>query len=176
MMDKICTKCNIPKNLNEFHKSKVGRLGLDSHCKECRKEYSYLYVRKNRSKRAEYSRKKYNEDLNYRISNILRVKFNSLLKDKKSLSVIKLLGCSIEDYKKHIESQFLPEYNWGNYGIIWEIDHIIPISSFNLSDFEQQKKCFHYSNLSPKFITTKISEQFGYKDQIGNRNKYNKIK
>jgi hypothetical protein len=39
--------------------------------------------------------------------------------------------------------------NWNNHGIYWEIDHIIPCSRFNLEDEEQQKQCFHYSNLQP---------------------------
>jgi hypothetical protein len=40
--------------------------------------------------------------------------------------------------------------SWNNYGIKgWHIDHIKPCSSFDLSDLEQQKKCFHYTNLQP---------------------------
>jgi hypothetical protein len=42
--------------------------------------------------------------------------------------------------------------NWDNYGFgidKWNMDHIIPCASFDLSDPEQQKKCFHYTNLQP---------------------------
>ena len=60
---------------------------------------------------------------------------------------------------------------WENHGIIWEIDHIKPCVSFDLSLEEEQKKCFHYINLQPLFKTTKIAESFGYINQIGNRNK-----
>ena len=63
---------------------------------------------------------------------------------------------------------------WDNHGEIWEIDHIIPCSKFNLTEEKQQKECFHYTNLQPLFKTTKIAESFGYNDQIGNRNKSNK--
>jgi hypothetical protein len=31
----------------------------------------------------------------------------------------------------------------------WHIDHIIPCSAFNLTDIEQQQKCFNYKNLQP---------------------------
>ena len=39
--------------------------------------------------------------------------------------------------------------NRANYGPYFHIDHIIPCASFNLIHVEQQKKCFHYSNLQP---------------------------
>lgn len=31
----------------------------------------------------------------------------------------------------------------------WHVDHIIPCSSFDLTDIKQQKICFHYTNLQP---------------------------
>ncbi len=64
---------------------------------------------------------------------------------------------------------------WENYGKVWEIDHIIPCSRFDLSKEGEQKKCFHYSNLQPLFKTTDIAQEYGYLNEIGNRNKYNKI-
>jgi hypothetical protein len=90
-------------------------------------------------------------------------------------SVIDLLGCSVEECKQHLEFQFKPEMNWNNYGNIWEIDHIKPCSNFDLTNTEQQKQCFHYTNLQPLFKTSGIAKNFGYIDEIGNRNKTNKI-
>lgn len=37
---------------------------------------------------------------------------------------------------------------WKNYGE-WEIDHILPCISFDLTKPDEQKKCFHYTNLQP---------------------------
>ena len=65
--------------------------------------------------------------------------------------------------------------NWSNHGTIWEIDHIIPCDSFDLTKLEEQEKCFHFSNLQPLFKTTEIAESLGYKGYIGNREKSNKI-
>ena len=69
---------------------------------------------------------------------------------------------------------FKPGMSWENYGKIWEIDHIKPCDSFDLTKLEEQQKCFHYTNLQPLFKTTEIAESFGYINQIGNRNKSNK--
>lgn len=60
---------------------------------------------------------------------------------------------------------------WDNHGRIWEIDHIKGCCNFDLLNQDEQKECFHYSNLQPLFKTTKIAESLGYKDYIGNRNK-----
>lgn len=60
------------------------------------------------------------------------------------------LGCSISDARKHIESQFWPHMNWGNQGFRgWHIDHIKPLSSFDLTKEEERQKAFHYTNLQP---------------------------
>ena len=70
-----------------------------------------------------------------------------------------------------MELQFKPEKNWDNHGQIWEIDHIIGCCNFDLTNPDQQKQCFHYTNLQPLFKTSGIAKNFGYIDEIGNRNK-----
>lgn len=74
----------------------------------------------------------------------------ALKKSKKSKqSFINEVGCDISQLRLHIESLFAPDMNWKNYGSVWEVDHIQPLSSFDLLDSEQAKKAFHYSNLRP---------------------------
>jgi hypothetical protein len=74
-----------------------------------------------------------------------------------------LLGCSINDCKTHIESKFKLGMTWENYGHkTWHIDHIIPYSFFDLSDEEQVKKCFHYTNLQPLWA----EENYKKRDKI----------
>mgnify|MGYP003151699782 FL=1 len=68
---------------------------------------------------------------------------------KKSAPTLKLLGVpNIEFLWQHLIKQFQPGMTRENYGL-WHVDHIIPCASFDFSDPEQQKKCFHYTNLQP---------------------------
>ena len=66
----------------------------------------------------------------------------------KSASTMELVSCSIDKLKQHLESKFTDGMNWDNYGE-WHVDHIKPCASFDLSDPDQQRQCFHYTNLQP---------------------------
>lgn len=85
------------------------------------------------------------------------LKSNFILKNKtKWLSFVTY---SIEDLKKHIESKFLPQMTWENYGK-WHIDHIKPKSLFNIEDqnCEEFKKCWSLDNLQPLWATDNIKK------------------
>jgi len=86
-----------------------------------------------------------------------------------------LLGCEIQFFKEYLESKFKIGMSWENYGKIWHVDHIIPCKKFDLQNPEQQKKCFHYTNLQPLWATTQIAILNGDFDTIGNINKKDKI-
>lgn len=142
--------------------------------KEYYTTYNSLPHVKERKYKQNAERRKNN--INYNLRNILRARFYSVVKlNNKQSSVLSLVGCTIEELRSFLEKQFLPEMTWENYGSIWEIDHILPCASFDLTKEEEQKKCFHYTNLQPLFKTTEIAESFGYKDYTGNRNKRHKI-
>lgn len=99
-----------------------------------------------------------------RILHNLRVRLYSALKgNNKSSSTLKLLDCSIDELWNHLESQFQPGMTRENYGQ-WHVDHIKPCASFDFSDHEQQKQCFHYTNLQPLWARDNI--QKGKKNQI----------
>lgn len=59
----------------------------------------------------------------------------------------KLLGCDWQTAVQHIERTFGPGMTWKNHGLVWHIDHIKPCAKFDLTDSEQQRACFHYTNL-----------------------------
>ena len=96
----------------------------------------------------------------------------ALERGSKSGKSLELLGCTIPELKSYLEARFLPTMTWENYGTLWHIDHIIPCASYNLVDPEQQKKCFHYTNLQPLFAKTTIIEGVTY---IGNLEKSDSV-
>lgn len=67
---------------------------------------------------------------------------------KKIGSTIELIGCSWDELKRHIESKFTDGMSWKRIKEI-DIDHIQPCASFDLTNPEQQRACFHYFNLQP---------------------------
>lgn len=140
--------------------------------KELIKQYNQTQIQKGYKK--EWSKKQYKTNIQFKLSQILRIRLIDALKGKtnKFKSTLELLGCSIEELKLYLEQQFKPKMTWKNHGIIWEIDHIKACANFDLTDPKQQQECFHYTNLQPLFKTTKIAEQHGYINQIGNRNKH----
>ena len=82
---------------------------------------------------------------------------NRLRKAYKAENVMKtnktfgLLGCSHSFFKNWIFHQLYGNMTIGNYGAVWEIDHCLPIASFNLLDQNDMKKCFNWINLRPMY-------------------------
>lgn len=77
----------------------------------------------------------------------------------KSTRSRELIGCSYAELRAYIESMFLPGMTWDNHGRFgWHIDHIIPCAAFDLTDMDQQKMCFHYSNMRPLWAEDNIDK------------------
>ena len=97
---------------------------------------------------------------NRALSAALSCRFRAVLKGRtKHESVRSLLGCSLDEFRAHIESLWTPGmdwYNWTRDG--WHIDHIRPCSSFDLALLEEQKKCFHYSNMQPLWAVDNLKK------------------
>lgn len=193
--DKKCAYCKHCQKIkmdawtkkNKEHTLKKSRDWYYSH-----KDHLKEYWEKNRNKRKNYMKewrkkhknrlKQYKKDYHikvelkdpeFRILKNLRGRLRQAIKkNNKYGSTLDLVGCNKKDLKIYIESKFQKGMNWENYGREgWHIDHIIPCSAFDMSKEENQKKCFHYTNLQPlwaidncrknKFI---ISQENNYKD------------
>ena len=94
------------------------------------------------------------------LSESLRTRLYTVVKrGYKRYKTGELVGCSWIDLKEHIEKQFQPGMCWENHGVRgWHIDHIKPCASFDLTDAEQQKVCFHYTNLQPLWARDNLTK------------------
>lgn len=120
-----------------------------------------IEIRRKKNKRQEKNPKRRREIINaararlrgsnphVRTIDSLRSRFRKFINKGQSKSVRKLLGCSLDDFKRHLESKFTKKMNWGNYGSYWHIDHILPCSSFDHTDEKQISLCWHYTNMRP---------------------------
>lgn len=60
-------------------------------------------------------------------------------------------------HKKNLESKFQSCMSWSNYSE-WHIDHIFPLSKFDLTNREELVKACHYSNLQPLWASENLSK------------------
>ncbi len=124
--------------------------------KEKLKAYAKIYKLENRDKINEYIRNRRATEPLYKLSgNIRNLIKNSLKKQghEKSKKTKEILGCSVREFKKHLEDRFESWMTWENYGMFnenydtWQLDHITPISSATTK--EELVKLNHYSNFQP---------------------------
>lgn len=119
-----------------------------------RKSIYYLKNKERINKRQrKYEKFKYYSDPAYRLASKTRARLREYirkLKIPKNDRAHKYLGCNYQFFKKYIESKFTEGMTWDDFllGKI-HIDHIRPISSFNLFDEAELKKAFHYTNCQP---------------------------
>lgn len=117
--------------------------------KEYLRNYQIEHKEQLNKQRSEYRQNRIKIDINYKLSLALRKRFYMALKNNlKGGSAVKDLGCSIPEFKNYIESKFQLGMTWDNWGE-WHLDHIKPLSHFNLNDPNEVKIVCHYTNFQP---------------------------
>lgn len=178
---KYCYDCCLILDKSCFGKLKIGRDGLNTTCRECRKKVSSKYYHENSTevneKKKEYTKKNKRKILdrqnNYvkkrkkvdpifkltialrnRIKNFMKCKGTSKMISK---STTEIVGCSPTELREHIEKQFVDGMSWENHGPNgWHLDHIIPLISAETE--EEMFKLNHYTNLQPLWSTDNLKK------------------
>lgn len=170
---KICSDCREHKPKESYHKNIKTYDGITNICKSCNnirstkynaKNNEYLKKKrqerylKNRDKEIkydyEYKKKRMATDIGFRLLRNTRDRHSKAVKSSghnKNFRSSKLLGCDANYLKKYIEIQFKNDMNWSNYGTLWNIDHIYPLSKVNWDCIYETSKYCHYSNLQPMY-------------------------
>lgn len=106
---------------------------------------------KNRDYSAKQRRERRKINVQFRLACNLRARLTMSIKNNQKVgSAVRDLGCSVSELKLHLENLFQPGMCWENWSRNgWHIDHIIPLSKFDLSDREQLLKACHFTNLQP---------------------------
>lgn len=128
------------------------------------------YYLKNKTKidnyRNKWSKHKRKTDIRYKTTGVLRHRINQAIRgNTKSLPTMMLIGCEVDYLLFHLQSQFTEGMSWDNYGG-WEIDHIRPCASFDLSKPEEQIKCFNYKNLQPLWAKDNLTKSAKWNNNL----------
>jgi len=173
----ICIECEALDNKKRKIKNKgiiaVQRKAYYAENKEKENNNSKSYYKTNKPQIIQRAvrnwKKRYHNDPVFRIKHLISGAARDMLKSnfhsKCNLSILKFLSYSIQELKEHFEKQFEPWMNWENHGKYdtsswddndsstwtWNIDHIIPHSTFKYISMEDQsfKDCWALSNLRP---------------------------
>jgi len=117
--NKQCKYCNEVKHKDRFRHNRL-------RCKDCERDES---------------NEKFKRYIRTRIYNCLRYK-------NKTKHSVEYLGCSSDEYFKWIFN-YNNNCSLENHGKEWHIDHVIPISKFDLSNESQQLLAFNWRNTMP---------------------------
>ena len=151
----------------EWSKTEEGQKSIKaSRLKNRDQLLKYQTERRNKPGYREYFRKYYKNWINKKLKTDTHFKLKQALSHRiwgalkgqvKSKRTMELLGCTIDELWIHMESKFTEGMTKENYGK-WHVDHIMPCASFDLTDPEQQAKCFHYTNLQPLWALDNIKK------------------
>lgn len=172
---RVCYDCKVEKNIEEFYNwNRDVSCGKRFVCKVCDNIRSRNYRENNREKEKIRRRKKYLKrkrteivkgteykkrraavDPGFKLLRNLRDRHRVAVKNAslgKNFRTTDLLGCDSGTLKLHFEALFKPDMSWDNYGRLWNIDHIYPLSRVNWENKEQVAMACNYKNLTPQYV------------------------
>lgn len=129
----------------EWYQSNKGR------AKELQRQWNARNPGRQNELAKAYVKRRYAQDSGFALAYRLRARVYQAIKASgasKSARTEELVGCSIEFLRQHIERQFKSKMSWDNPGS-YHIDHIVPVSSFDLTDIQQQRVAFSWLNMRP---------------------------
>lgn len=153
---------------NKEHKKEIDK----KYRKEHREQYNQNHARyvKEQYHKLKNDPERTEEFTKFKIQKNMSRRLREILGQDKSERCMDYVGCSLDDFKKHIESTMTDDMSWENYGTLWHIDHIIPCVAFDATDPFELKVCWHFSNLRALDACENIRKKGSYsqeeKDQL----------
>ena len=166
-MSKRCTKCEIEKSFSDFYPDLRHNDGKQSQCRKCHNKSKLNWSKKNpdymkkynlkwrennpeymKNYQRQYQKERKANDINFKLANNLRNRLRKALLNQassKNDTTEELLGISYSEFREYIEFLMCKEMNWLNI----HLDHVRPLSSFDLKDIEQLREAAYYTNIQP---------------------------
>ncbi len=147
------------RNYDKVKKRESDKKSYQKH-KEKRRAEGFIYRAKSKERIAKTNRDYIANDLQARLRLGLRTRINKTLKqNSKAGSAVSDLGCSVIEFKHHLEKLFKPGMSWQNWSRTgWHIDHIIPLSKYDLTDRKQFLEACNYTNMQPLWAKENLSK------------------
>lgn len=118
--------------------------------REVKREHNSRYYQEHKDSIHRYRRARRETTPSFRLADALRSRLRTALHGKqKSGSAVEDLGCSIPEFRLYIENQFEEGMSWDNYGEVWELDHVIPLNQFDLSNRMELLEACNWLNIRP---------------------------
>ena len=138
------------RQIQDARKSKHGRTPKTSDLPL----FEYTLRSKNSARSLVKFKRRYKDEIGFRIIQILRSRLRKVAKRGRGYSGnnLKWLGCTPVELRDHLERQFQAGMNWSNLGTgagKWHIDHTVPCAAFDMRKESERLACFHYTNLRP---------------------------
>ena len=156
-----CTRCNCCKVITEFSINNRSNLGHSKFCKACaapKKKYSRDQARiweeryqANNPEKIKEKNKRHSQVTNRRVRISMNGRIrNCLMADgaMKRNTTYTYVGCTPKFLREWFEFQFTDGMKWENFGK-WHIDHVKPCWSYDFTQEDHIKECFHWTNLQP---------------------------
>jgi len=123
------------------------------HLNEYHQKWREKNIDKHRENKRNYEKTRKHNDPIYKLINNFRTAVYQVLKEsnvQKNGHYFEILKYTPDELITHLEEKFTGEMSWDNYGI-WHVDHIRPISSFNIQEIgdESFMECWSLKNLQP---------------------------
>lgn len=153
-----CKKCRTEEGRKRYLEKKERILELNKNyynehkdkMKEYHENYRSIHKEEVTKRTVRWARNKRINDAQFRLEGNLRRRLSHALKvTSRSQTTKELLGISFNTYIKWIEYQLPIGYTINDVGQTLHIDHVIPLSSFNLLDEEQLREACNWINLQP---------------------------
>ena len=160
IIGKVCCTCSDWKHLTKYNFSKTHWDNLRNDCVDCLVLWRKSHRKQIQHTNTQYEKQRKLTDPEFKLLKTLRSRLGNALSRQnasKCTKTLDLTGCSSSFLMKHLESQFKEGMHWHNHGE-WHIDHIVPCSSFNLLQEDEQHNCFHYTNLQPLWASENLSK------------------